>query len=643
MMNPKYVLFAAIASIALSPVAVAQRTDDNAVTQSDDAFGKTVGDEQIGLYNADNVRGFSPVDAGNVRIEGLFFDQQAGLTDRLTDGSAIRVGISAQGYPFPAPTGIADFSLRRPGTKNIVSAALNYGPYGGRSVEFDAQLPLDGKRLGVAAGAGFFQEVQPFHNSSNVYAVGALGHYQPRDGVEIIPFWSLIDIRDEESQSLIFTSGPFLPKRIRRDIFLGQKFSDFSGVVYNYGLVTKADPFGLDVRFGLFRSALEVREDHIDLLFDTDQAGRVGSRQVVVDGDNKFASTSGELRVAKTIKDGPRRHTLIASLRARDQARRFGGAAIVDLGVSQLGVQDFRDEPASSIGPKTRDGVRQVTAGIGYQGRWAKVGEISLGIQKTDYRKETRDPDPTVVFPVTRSKPVLLSAAAAAYLSDSVAIYGGYTRGLEESPVAPFEAVNRNEAPPAIRTEQKDAGVRVKIGKQVTGVVGLFDVSKPYFNLDATTRFRRLGMVRNRGVEFSLAGEVAPGLSLVVGNVLLYGEVSGEEVDRGLIGKKPVGTFVRNTNVNMDYQVPGVDGLSLNAAFVATSDRTSNAANTLVIPARAIVNLGARYRFKIDKTPALFRFTVANVTNTFGYNVTGSGAFVPNGSRRYALSLAADI
>jgi iron complex outermembrane recepter protein len=302
------------ATILVAPPVLAQRTDDNVVTQSDDAFGKTVGDEQIGIYNPGDVRGFSPIDAGNVRIEGLFFDQQSGLTDRLVDGSSIRVGISAQGYPFPAPTGIVDYSLRRPGAKNLVSVALNYGPFGGRSGEFDAQLPLDGERLGIAVGAGYFQEVQPFHNSSNVYAVGALGHYKPREGVEIIPFWSLIDIKDEESQSLIFNNGAFLPKRIRRDIFLGQKFSDFGGVVYNYGVVTKADPFGLDVRLGVFRSALEVREDHIDLLFDTDRAGRVGSRQVVVDGDNKFASTSGEIRIAKTLKDGPRRHTLIASL-----------------------------------------------------------------------------------------------------------------------------------------------------------------------------------------------------------------------------------------------------------------------------------------------------------------------------------------
>ena len=635
---PALIVFAVIAHPAL-----AQRTDNNVVTQSDDAFGKTVGDEQIGIYNANDVRGFSPIDAGNVRIEGLFFDQQAGVTDRLIEGSAIRVGISAQGYPFPAPTGIVDYTLRRPGAKNLVAVQANYGPFGGRSAEFDAQLPLSGDRLGIAAGAGYFQEVQPYHSSSNVYAAGILGRFKPREGIEVIPFWSIISIKDEESQSLIFTNGSFLPNRIRRDIFLGQKFSDFGGVVHNYGVIAKLDPFGLDVRAGLFRSALDIREDHIDLLFDTDRAGRVGRRVVVAGGDDRFASTSGELRVSKTFKDGARRHTIVGSLRGRDQARRFGGAALIELGASQIGVQDFREEPTSVIGPKTRDAVRQFTAGLRYEGRWAKIGEISFGVQKTDYRKATLSPDPAITFPVTRARPILYSVNGAAYLSSAVALYAGYTRGLEESPVAPNEAINRNEAPPAIRTQQKEVGVRIRLGKNVTAVAGLFDVAKPYFNLDAGSRFRQLGMVRNRGLEFSLAGEVAPGFTIVLGNVLIDANLSGEEVNRGLIGKRPIGAFVRNTTVNMDYQVPGIPALSLTYAFQATSDRTSNSANTLFIPARAVAGVGARYKFKIDRYPALLRFNASNITNTFGYNVTGSGAFVPNGARRFSLALAADI
>ncbi len=94
-------------SSALFPVqGKAQRTDENAVTSAEDVFGTTVGHESIGIYDATNVRGFSPKTAGNYRIDGLYFDSQGGLSSRVNDSETIHVGPSAQGYDFPAPTAL---------------------------------------------------------------------------------------------------------------------------------------------------------------------------------------------------------------------------------------------------------------------------------------------------------------------------------------------------------------------------------------------------------------------------------------------------------------------------------------------------------------------------------------------------------
>ncbi|AOW24552.1 hypothetical protein BJP26_14040 [Sphingomonas melonis TY] len=67
----------------------------------------------------------------------------------------------------------------------------------------------------------------------------------------------------------------------------------------------------------------------------------------------------------------------------------------------------------------------------------------------------------------------------------------------------------------------------------------MFNITKPYFNLDQDLRFRQLGTLRNRGIEASVAGEVLPGLSIVAGTLLLDPEVRGEEVAAGLIGRRP--------------------------------------------------------------------------------------------------------
>jgi iron complex outermembrane receptor protein len=107
--------------------ALAQRADDNAVRSADDAFGNSVGNENIGLYNPFEVRGFSAVDAGNVRLDGLYFDRQTDPSRLIVPSSTMRVGISAQGYLLPAPTGIVDYELRRAGENLRVSPVVGWG------------------------------------------------------------------------------------------------------------------------------------------------------------------------------------------------------------------------------------------------------------------------------------------------------------------------------------------------------------------------------------------------------------------------------------------------------------------------------------------------------------------------------------
>ena len=642
--QPFSAAYLALVLAVLPTAAFDQRTNDNAVKKAEAAFGSPVGDEQIGIYNANLVRGFSPVAAGNLRIEGLYFDQQARPIDRLMAGTVIHVGISAQGYPFPAPTGIADYRLRRPGDKPLTSINLSAGPWGAYGAEIDTQMPLDGTHAGLAFGVARYRDGQPHHGAGDLTSVALLGRFAPAPNVEILPFWSQMRMAGEQSQSLIFTTtGDFLPAQITRDRFLGQKWSDYTGTLANYGVVTKAQLPAFDLSLGVFRSQVTVDEDHIDLLFGTDRTGHVANRVVVVDGGNRYGSTSGELRLSRSFVEGPRRHKFILSLRGRDQQRLYGGAGSVSLGQSQIGVQDFRPEQTAPIGPKTRDHVTQKTLGFGYEGRWAGFGEMSLGLQKTDYTKTVLSPDPLRLVPQTKDRPWLMSATGAIYLTDKLATYAGYTRGLEESPVAPPEAANRNEAPPAIRTTQKEAGVRWKPAAGVSAVVGDFDIQKPYFNLDAAQQFRQLGQVRNRGFEVSVAGPLAKGLYVVAGNVWLDARVSGEEVASGRISSRPIGAFRRHTIASLEYQLPQIPSVSLTAGFESTSGRTANAQDTLRIPARSVLHLGTRYKFHIDGKPVLLRANVQNVFNTFGWAVGGTGFLIPNGSRRYSLSLAADI
>src|SRR4029077_9529478 len=123
-----FVLAAALAG----PVVRAQRAGENAVTAASDAFGTVVGTQTIGLYSPTNARGFRPTPAENNRIEGLYYDQPTTSSDPyLFSGTNMRVGIAAQSYAFPPPSGIADLSLRVPGDNAGASVVLDHGPFNG--------------------------------------------------------------------------------------------------------------------------------------------------------------------------------------------------------------------------------------------------------------------------------------------------------------------------------------------------------------------------------------------------------------------------------------------------------------------------------------------------------------------------------
>ena len=111
------------------------------MTQAEDAFGFAVGRESLGIYNAGQARGFSPTAAGNLRIDGLYFDQVFGLPGTLIDSVSIKVGLSAQGYPFAAPSGIVDYSLHRPDFKPGASVVANFDSYGTVGLEVERIAP----------------------------------------------------------------------------------------------------------------------------------------------------------------------------------------------------------------------------------------------------------------------------------------------------------------------------------------------------------------------------------------------------------------------------------------------------------------------------------------------------------------------
>ncbi len=630
-------------ALVVTVPAGAQRASDNAVTAAEDAFGTSVGNEAIGLYGPSQVRGFSPVAAGNVRIEGVYIDRQGAIPQRLVSGSTIRVGLSAQGYLFPAPTGIVDYTLRGVGDRPLVSVVTGSFAYGAPAIEVDAQLPIVGKTLGLAAGASWGHE--KYYDGSDAHYVRAalIPRWRPRTDIEVIPFYAISLGRGEEVAPTIIAAGNVAPPEAPRRHYFGQQWAQKDSRSINTGVIAKAR-LGADwaVTAGAFRSVFVNERNFAELFTDTAADGATTER-VVADPGQRYASTSGELRLSRSLTDGPRLHTLHATVRARSLDSFYGGAATaLDLGPRRLGVPIEIAEPRNlTFGARTHDRVRQTTVGFAYEGRWKGVGEAAIGIQRADYTK--RIDQPGLARTATTDRPWLLNASAAATITENLALYAGYTRGLEESGLAPVNAANRNEALPAIRTRQIDGGVRWALPGGMKLVAGVFDVAKPYFNTDERNIFTVLGDVRHRGAEISMAGNPTERLSLVAGAVLMRPRVTGVAVDDGRVGARPLNQPERTLRGNAEYRPAFARGFSVDVAVANIGRRYASRDNVVTVPSYTLVDIGARYRFRIGKAPATFRLQMQNVGDVFAWNIVGSNSYGLMDKRRITAFLAADF
>ncbi len=634
---------AVAAGLTLPGTAFAQRAGEDAISAADDAFGTRVGNESLGLYSAGNARGFSPVTAGNVRIEGLYFDQQPGLNDRLVRGSAVRVGISAQSYAFPAPTGIADYRLRLPGDEQVVSTVARFGPYATLSAEVDAQVPIIEGKLSIGVGAGYIRQEDDFTVKSTEYSGGLLARLRPAESADITAFYGRTEDCKGRQQARTFTGGDIEPRHAPKRTSFSQPWQTGDCSESNTGAIgSLALPGDWSLRAGVFRSAQIVNKTSGEIYSQVDANG-IGRHTVFLQPPLSSRSYSGEVRLAKTFAEGSRRHTLDATLRGRSVRRDFGGSSTVDLGLSQIYSTVPFPQPAFNLGPTGDDRSKQGTVGIAYDGLWAGVGGLGVDVQKTFYHRQQIQPAPALTVAKTNATPLLYSVRANALLSRTLALYASYTRGFEETGPAANTAANRGEAQPVSMTKQADAGVRYLVTPQVTIIAGVFQVEKPYFNVNAANIYGPLGVVRHRGVEFSVTGQIMEGLRAVGGMVLIEPHVSGPTVDAGLIGAVATGVKPRVAQLSLQYQPKAWRGFGVDGQVNHSGPQYAHQDNHFKIQGNTQLNLGARYNFTAGGIPASVRFQALNVTDVYAYNLSYTGAFFVASPRRFVVTLAADF
>jgi len=222
-----------------------------------------------------------------------------------------------------------------------------------------------------------------------------------------------------------------------------------------------------------------------------------------------------------------------------------------------------------------------------------------------------------------------------------VSVYASYVEGLTKGDIAPQTngfppqaVVNGGEIFAPYQTKQGEIGVKLDTGR--FGVTfNVFDAKKPVYSVNtATNRFERTDDQRSRGAELSLFGEAMPGLRLLGGASFLNAKFEG--------GTRAIGAPKTQFNLGADWDVPGLQGLSIDGRVVYTGSQFADAANTQEVPSWTRVDLGARYVFDIGQQQLTLRARVDNVANKSYWasagGFPGAGYLVLGTPRTFTLS-----
>lgn len=636
-------VFALVAAVLFCTTASAQRANDNADTTASDAFGTVVGNQTIGLYSETDARGFSPAQAENVRIEGLYYDQQTTDSDPyLFSRTDMRIGIAAQTYEFPSPSGIADLTLRAPGDAPLVSTVLVHGPLEQTSAEIDAQYPLlpHSLSVGLVVAAAHDWDYQ-YAVRSTQRAASLLFRLRPTSGTEIIPFIGFIHNSERMETPTVYVDGIHPPPLFDEQHLPVQSWTAWRWNELTAGVIARfAIDNGWTVDAGLFHSMFQAGRNFTEIALDSGSGGLADFGLSVTPGFTD-SSYSGDVRLTRTLIHGTHRRQITLAVRGRHIQRGYGGDATASLGTFSLFHDIALPQPPLAFSAPSVDRVRQTGFGINDIEQWRNRAWLTVGMLMTDYVRS--DANPGVPATTERTAKALPTVSLAVRPFSPVTVYGSYTQGLEDSQVAPSNATNRGAYPPATPTWQADGGARFTLQKDLQLLLGAFEIHKTYFAVDAADLYTALGDVSVRGLESSATWTRPMGLTVVAGAVWLRPGVARRISELGATGNVPIGPVPGAINFNADYAPDAWRGWGASLQWNWVSSRVATSDDRYRLPALNRLDVGARYTGRLLTRQWSIRADIGNVMNTRGLSLGWDYSAVPQISRNYTLTLALDL
>lgn len=161
-------------------------------------------------------------------------------------------------------------------------------------------------------------------------------------------------------------------------------------------------------------------------------------------------------------------------------------------------------------------------------------------------------------------------------------------------------------------SEQTELGVKYDNG-MIGSSLAVFSTDEPRAYYNGNNTFVAAGENRHQGAELSVFGSPSENMRLNAGVTYLSAEQK-DTGDSALDGNRVIGVPTLQSNVNLEYDLAAVEGLTLTGDIIHTGARYADAANTLKVDGYTTLDLGARYRTILAGQDVTLKGMVTNIT-----------------------------
>lgn len=602
--------------LSLESVSSAQLANSQARTLQD-ALSNNPGveNDQINAdYSNPSIRGFQSDWTNTIRRNDLNLAPYQETPLEEIEKITVLEGPSGFLYGFNSPGGTIDYITKQPTLDPFTELTLQRRTENGWYAHLDTSNTLgSAKTFGYRLNVGHEQEGELTKNFGmrRDFIAGALEwKVSPNTVLQLNADYQKMKTA---GQPVLGIGTGKLPPMYDPWTLLGQPWLQYRADTYNVGArldtqlsdswsITAQAAFSSNIRFTAFPAINGVTDD-----------GHITGGRLRISPDQSYRVASGQLFATGEFGTFGISHELVFGVSGESYKALEAGYINLPITVGNIFNPVYVPEPVLPPNPiKNHNDVTQASPFASDLISLTKHWQALIGGRYIQFKNTITSPTaPTAVY--DRNKTVPNVGLIYRPVKDLM-FYTDYTQGLTQSQPAPPNAANAGVTLAPLVSTQYELGTKLDLNGRFNVRVDAFQVTQNLQFLNSALYLVQGGQQRHRGFELAANGRVTDGLTVNAGLMRLY----TTQIDTGdatVNGKRTPNAPNWEANFSLDYQLPMIKQVFVNAAVQYVGNRPVDAANTVFVPAYTTVDLGVRCVCEVFGENMILRINGKNVTN----------------------------